>query len=182
MLIGINFSQVDGDGFSGYNKIGLNSGAWVLVKLGKRFGSSLELDYSQKGSKVRRVTESYYTGTSVEGYDLKLNYAEIPLLFHYLPEGKFIYSAGASYGRLIQSKEEAFTIAPVNLNPEINYFRKQDFNSIVGASYVFYKNWLINLRYAYSLTTIRDPQRVPQGYGGGNQKNNLFTLKLVILF
>jgi len=53
---------------------------------------------------------------------------------------------------------------------------------IVGGNYHIGGHWYLNARFAYSLMTIREPQLVPQGYGGGNQANNLFTFRLMYLF
>ncbi len=179
---GVNFSQVDGDGFAGYNKVGLNAGPVVYARFSPLIGASLEIAFSQKGSKMRRITDNAYSGPAVERYDMKLNYAEVPLLLHLMPEGRFHYSLGASYGYLISSEETAETIAPVNLDSELYSFLDQDINMIFGASYQLYGNWFFSGRFAYSLSTIRDPARVPVGYGGGNQANNLFTFRLVYLF
>ncbi len=179
---GVNFSQVDGDGFAGYNKVGLNAGPVVYARFSPMIGASLEITFSQKGSKMRQITESAYSGPGVERYDMKLNYVDVPLLLHLMPGGRFHYSLGASYGYLISSEETAETIAPVNLDSELYSFLEQDINMIFGASYQLYGNWFFSGRFAYSLSTIRDPARVPAGYGGGNQLNNLFTFRLVYLF
>ncbi len=180
---GVNFSQVDGDGFAGYNKVGLNVGPIVYVRFSTLIAASLEINYSQKGSKVRRITESMYSGPGVERYDLKLNYAEVPVMLHIIPEGRFHYSLGASYGYLLSSEETAETVAaPVNLDQDIFQFLDQDINLMFGAGYQLYGNWFFTGRFAYSLSTIRDPRRVPVGYGSGNQLNNLFTFRLVYLF
>ena len=182
--LGANFSQVNGDMASGYNKVGLHAGPLVYVRFSPLFGAGLELLYAQKGSKVRRVTESYYTGTSVEAYDMKLNYVEVPLMLYYFGHRRLHYGLGVSYARLINSKEEAFTIAPVNLDPSLYPFKRDAVDLLAEVNYMFYPGWFIGLRYDYSLTSIRDAERIPVGYGGGlapGQYHNLFSLRVVRL-
>src|SRR5690606_3693125 len=48
--MGGTFSQLDGDNFAGYRKIGLTGGAIVYAELAKKFAMSLELLYTQKGA------------------------------------------------------------------------------------------------------------------------------------
>jgi len=181
---GVNFSQVDGDGFAGYNKVGLNAGPVVYARFTPMFGASLEFAYSQKGSKMRRISESPYTGQGVEMYDMKLNYVEVPLMLHLMPPGKFHYSLGGSYAYLLSAREEAVTAGPVNLDPALFPFLTRDINIIGGATYHLYRHWYFTGRFAYSLVTIREPQYIPIGYGGGGaqQRNNLFSFRLVYLF
>lgn len=185
LACGANFSQVDGDGFEGYHHVGLHAGPLVYVRIKGSLFASMELLYAQKGSKARYITESSSLGPMVQGYDLKLNYVEIPVLAHYIYRRRWAFGAGASYGRLLKSNESAFTDFPVNLHPEINYFHKDEWAGIAQLSYEFYRGWLVTMRYSYSLHSIRDGNRIPQGYGGGyfaGQYNNLWTLRLVYFF
>lgn len=183
LAFGANVTQVDGDGFAGYNKLGFNFGPMVYAHISNLFSASMELNFSQKGSKVRYVTESTYTGTTIEFYDIKLNYVEVPVLLQITPPGRLHYAIGASYGRLISSKESAITVAPVNLDPNLYPFNKQDIQYILGLNYRFYKHWFIGGRFSYTLNSIRDAKYAPQNYStGGNEKNNVFTFRLMYLF
>src|ERR1700744_4144942 len=58
LVLGTNFTQVDGDTYYGYHKIGLNTGGMVYVHFTQLFGVSMELLYSQKGSRAAMVTQS----------------------------------------------------------------------------------------------------------------------------
>ncbi len=147
--------------------------------LGSLFGS-VELQFSQKGSKDRSIRNNQYTGPGVQEYDIKLNYVEIPVTL-WLHGGRWSGGGGVSYGRLLSSKESAWDNYPVNLYPEINYFRKDDWQWHVMLNYEFYPSWILSMRYAYSFKTIRDPRRIPVGYGGGEsyaQFNNVYSVRL----
>src|SRR5205814_535086 len=113
LIAGANFCQVDGDGFVGYHKVGFTGGASVYIKLSPIFQASLGIGYTQKGSRESGV------------YRLALDYAEMPLLLQLFPPGRFHYSAGISYARLISSKEEAEDVN-VLISQELYPFQKQD--------------------------------------------------------
>ncbi len=76
LLLGANFSQLDGDTYAGYHKVGLNTGAEVYVHFNQAFGTSFELFYSQKGVRGGTVKESYTLGTYIDKYYLNFNYAQ----------------------------------------------------------------------------------------------------------
>lgn len=184
---GANFSQVDGDGYSGYNKVGLNVGPLIYARLSKTFAVSLELLYTQKGSRSRSMAENDYGVPYQDQYDLKLNYMEVPVMLHIIDNPcmpRANVGAGIAYARLLNSKEEAFTTNQVNLYPDIYTFRKDDLSVVAEAGYELYKGLFINLRYSYSLKTIRDANRIPLAYGGdrySRQLNNLFALRFILL-
>lgn len=182
--VGMNMSQVDGDSFSGYHKVGLNVGPLVYLRFNDHFGASMELLFSQKGTRERNYTEDAAGVGYVNSYDMKLNYAEVPLMLRYFSDRRFNVGVGLSYGYLISAKEEAVTYAPVNLDTSIFSFKKHDIEGMVDVNYQFYKGWFIGMRFAYSLASVREGSHIPQAYGGGTfsgQFNNLFTLRLTCL-
>lgn len=177
---GVNFSQVDGDQRGGFHKVGIQAGPMVYTRLlGSLFGA-VELQFAQKGSKDRSIRNNQNTGAGVQEYDIKLNYVEIPVTF-LLHSGRWMGGGGVSYGRLLSSKEEAWDNFPINLYPEIYYFRKDDWQWHLMLNYEFYPSWVLSMRYSYSFRTIRDPERIPPGFGGGEsyaQFNNVYGFKL----
>ncbi len=173
IVVGTNFTQVDGDTYYGFYKVGLNAGGIVTVRFSESFGASMELLYAQKGVRGVNVLESPYVGTYVEKYYLNLNYVEVPILLHIKPSKLCVWQrqldieAGISYARLINFKEWAEADQPVLIDPNINYFKTSDLDYVLGLSFKAYKNIFINTRYQYSIFTIRDPTRIPVGYGYG---------------
>ncbi len=177
LVCGANFSQVDGDTYSGYNKVGLNAGAMVYTRLSSNFGASIEFNYTQKGSHGVSSTASPALGAYVSDYRLKLNYVEVPVILHILTDRRLHYEAGASYAQLLNFSESIYSDPGMNIDPNIFYFRKTDICIIGGLCYQFYNWWFIEGRYQYSLVTIRDAQRIP--IGGPVQYNNLFSIRLI---
>lgn len=177
----MNMCQVDGDGYGGYNKAGLNIGACVYAQFSTKVGMSLELLYSQKGA--RAVSESYsqYVGQYFQKYYLDLNYVEVPLLFNFFTDHKLHCSIGASYSRLIKSKEDLVTDYGVYIDPEKYYFNKNDVNGIAGLTYQLYKGLFINFRYQHSITIIRNKERAIVGWGV-DEYNHTCALRFICLF
>jgi len=180
---GPNFTQIDGDTFYGYHKVGINAGGVVYVHFSKVCGASLELDYSQKGSRGELVTQSPTLGEYVEKYFMNVNYVEVPATFHVLSHG-FDFEAGISYGLLVRSSEWIEADVPVVIDPVANRFNTSDVDYLFGLMRKLYKGWYANARFQYSITSIRPWERVPAGfgYGSGGQYNNMFNLRLMYLF
>lgn len=180
LICGTNFAQVDGDSYYGYHKLGLNAGAAVFAHFTTEFGVSLELLYSQKGSRGVTETTSPYIGPYFSKYYMDLNYVEIPLLLH-LTSRIVDIEAGASFAYLIKSDEWILTDQPVPISPIYNSFNTTDIDLTFGLTRQLYKKLLVNIRYQYSLISVRPPEKIPYGYRYGNdgQFNNLFNLRLM---
>ena len=183
LVLGLNFSQVDGDSYYGYHKVGLNAGGMVYIHISKVFGISMELLYSQKGSRAVTMTESPYVGEYISKYYMDLNYVEVPLMLHII-YGKYDIEGGASYARLIKSSELVITDQPVIIDPVLNRFNTSDIDFTMGLTRKIYTKLFGNIRYQYSLTSVRPADRIPYGYNYGNsgQYNNLFNLRVFYVF
>jgi hypothetical protein len=98
---GVNLSQIDGDGSSGFNKLGLNGGIRADYKPYERKYASLGLLLSQRGSTI-----PFGQGTFSDLGKIHLSFAEIPLMFYfnswqYEDYYKVGWGLGLSYGRLV---------------------------------------------------------------------------------
>jgi len=185
VLLGGNFSQVDGDSYAGYHKVGLNAGGIVYTHLGEHLAVSLEILFSQKGARGHRVQESG-SGTFINAYRIDLNYAEIPIQINYFDKRRSHFGGGFSYSQLINSKETLETNPPQQPgNPgyvdlEKYPFKKADLNFIIGGNLHLWKGLFLNARFQYSLISIR--KDTPPGYSRDDQFNNLWTVRLMYLF
>lgn len=183
LVAGANFTQVDGDTYYGYNKVGLDAGAMVYVHFTEKVGATMELLYAQKGSRGEDIIESQYIGTYVQKYFMNLNYVEVPITFHYIEKG-FDVEAGLSFGVLVKSSEWVFSDVPVIIDPVANRFNTFDWEYVFGISRKLYKHYYANARYQYSIVDMRPTSRVPLGfsYSNAGQFNNLFELRILYLF
>ena len=80
LIAGATFSQVDGDSYAGFHKIGLTAGGYVNLPVSEHFALQMELKYTQMGahSSTKEITEYNYPS-----YNLTLHYAELPLMLRY---------------------------------------------------------------------------------------------------
>ncbi len=181
-VIGLNASQVDGDGFSGYHRAGLVAGGKVLWLFSKPLGMSLEFLYSQKGSRYVMETHNQYAGSYFAGYKMKLNYVEVPVLFQYFYSSRIIVGFGASYNALLSSSEEHSYMGWPAIDEGIATFNNYTVDLIGSISYMLWEGIMVSARYQYGITPLRDFEHVPNGFGMGNQHNNMFSFRLSYLF
>ena len=158
LLGGLVTSQVDGDTYAGYNKLGFLAGGFVTKKFSDegKWSVSFEITYIQKGSrKAPRPDKGDYSI-----YRLNLNYAEVPLLLKYsftAPDSlggdkvKFQLEAGFAAGALVQSKEED-TFGPVVGGVP---FERSGYSYILGLNYFASEKAAFNVRYEYSIIPAR---------------------------
>lgn len=158
---GINGSQVDGDNFVGYYKLGLNIGATAIYPISKSFEAAMEILYSQKGSQSKMM----------EGYPqqlfFKLDYIEVPLLINYRTSpdinnenkgkdlDKVTLTAGVSVARLVYDTLVTYQLpfGPQNL-PQVRSLNKVDYDVVLGGAYQLSERIQINIRYNYSMAQM----------------------------
>lgn len=179
LLAGTNFSQVDGDNFAGYNKVGFNVGGIVYTKVADHMALSMEVLYSQKGAKSTK----FYTvnpGLYIVDYGITLNYAEVPIMLNYFDKRKSHFGAGIAYCRL-GTANEYITMSPATIVDLEKYpFKKSDYNFLLSGSLHCWKGLFLNMRFQYSLLSIRN--NTPQNFGRGEQFNNMWTIRFMYLF
>ena len=181
LSLGMNLTQVDGDVFYGYNKIGLNVGPQVIIPFGKnkKWSVSMELLYSQKGS--------YHSGaTDSTNYRLTLDYAEIPLLIHFTDKKLISGGVGFSYGQVINYKE-------TKNNFYDSLFRYQtglsnnDYSVIGDVQIRLWSKLWAGVRYQYSMKSNRtvlvtNRNTMPRTAYTRYQYNNVITIRLTWVF
>jgi hypothetical protein len=145
---GISGTQVDGDTYSGYNKIGTNAGIYINRKTGENTENMFGITYIQKGSRSNSTIQNpnYYL--------LKLNYLEVPFLFIYNHKSKYRFEVGLSGAYLFSDYEENGMIGAYK-----GSLKKLDVCYNMGAGYKLNDKTYINLRYSYSLLPIREYNR-----------------------
>jgi len=185
LVFGANYSQVDGDNFAGYHRVGLNAGAVLFVNLGKPAALSMELLYAQKGaraglSQLPRLMNDK-SGVLTD-YKIRLNYAEVPILINYIDKKRNNFGAGFSAAYLGSSKESYRdgNGAIFETEAKIFPFRKYDLNFVLNGSAHIWKGLLINLRMQYSMVSIRNLSNYLTGRQ--EQYNNVVTTRLMYIF
>lgn len=180
---GAIFSQLDGDNFAGYHQIGLTGGAIVYAQVAPRIAPSLELLFTQKGAVSN--TQKNAINVRVTDYKVKLNYVELPVMLNYFDKRKSHFGAGISYSQLISQNESAITSPALPDTVDLaNYpFRSYDLNAVASANLHLVKGFFLNIRYQYSLMSVRNQWHPDLGrIDARGQYNNFWALRFMYIF
>lgn len=146
LLLGLNASQIDGDGFGGYDKTGFKIGGFVKRRFTDEWAFQFELLFNQRGSQAK----------TSEGenpiYLYELNYIDIPVMAQYYFFDELYAEAGLEFGYLLSADEERDFI-PLDAADRTESIA---INYAIGAAYNFYENFSVHLRLSNSLTSVRD--------------------------
>jgi len=180
LIGGVNFSQVDGDAYAGYHKVGFTAGGIVYTHLAEKLAASLEILYSQKGSRGHFDQQlGGQSDTVLTNYRILLDYAEIPIQLNYFDRRRSHFGAGFSYSQLIRG-EEIIKTNLGDINTEAFPFRKYDVNFIASGNLHLVKGLFLQARFQYSLLPIRKTHY--PGIGRSEQYSNLWGVRLMYLF
>lgn len=145
---GLIFSQVDGDTYSGFTKVGFSAGFIATLPVTGNFFGSMEILYAEKGSYApMSPTNPYY-------WKLSLNYAEVPVLFNYDdPNTKFSFGAGPSFGTLVKSTLTDFDANGITYST-VASLHKFDLEGVLNVDYGITNSLFLNARFTYSIIPI----------------------------
>lgn len=183
LSLGATFSQLDGDNFAGYHKIGLTGGAIVYAQVAPRIAPSLELLFTQKGAVSN--TEKPAINVRVNDYKVNLNYIEVPVMLNYFDKRKSHFGVGLSYSQLIDQQEGAVTTPalPDSVSLDNYPFKKYDLNGVASVNLHLVKGFFLNIRYQYSLLSVRDNWYPDLGRTSAKgQHNNFWAFRFMYIF
>ena len=147
---GLNVSQVSGDTYSGFNKLGFNAGVFVNRLIDKNFYWQVEIKYGTRG---------VYQGPTDNNQSLyKSSYhiLELPLSVNYVFDEKIQVELGTSPEVLITT----FFWDENGLMDKSTYPDNRTFGLSVfaGLGYWFTDRMMAGLRYTNSAIPFRDPE------------------------
>ncbi len=169
LILGANFSQIDGDQFAGYNKLGLNTGIEISREVNEEWDAAFELMYSMKGSK-KVIDPDVFEPTLKISY----HYVEVPLLAKYKGFKKIELLGGVSLGVNVFNERDDNGI--ITEEDELN---RTEVALVLGGGYYISDNVALELRHGYSLLSVRDFPIVvnsPTWFGRAGWYNRLFTV------
>lgn len=181
VIVGLNASQLDGDSYYGYNKLGLVAGLSGVILLTEKVDLNLELLYSQRGSASSLVPDNINYP-----FKIKTDFIEIPLLINYKDwldsEGEYYklhFHGGFSYGRLINTEVDDGTTNS-NLVQASEDFNKNDWSYMLGVTFytgqhlAFTFRWSRSFGLLYLQTSVNSP--VP------SLQNHLLSFRTLYMF
>ena len=160
LIVGATASQIDGDQYAGYHKLGLQAGLRGIARLGNRSEASLEFLYAQRGSQ----SSLFNNNQVLFPFKLTLNYVEIPVQWHYKDwfieddqDGfwRVSFNTGLSYARFINAKTGKDGSSIYDVVPD--YLRKNDVSLLLGANFFINRHVGFTFRYVRSLALMYQP-------------------------
>lgn len=129
VFLGGNACQVDGDECYGYKRFGLHAGAGALVPVTSFMDVGLEVLFNQKGAFKRDSIQ--YGSSFTHSYDLRLNYAEIPVMVYFTDKNKYSIGLGLSYGRIVGISEKSTIIQPTSALATVIFVGKKAIMALI---------------------------------------------------
>lgn len=146
---GISASQIDGDGYGGFNKAGFVLGGFVNTDLSEKWIGQFEINYTQKGSKDPPNHKIGKFNITV----VQLDYIEIPVLVRH-NFNKIGVEGGLYYGRLVRNKQRD---ANGQVTPQITGigpFKGSELGYQLGLTYNLNDKFLVSWRQSASVLPI----------------------------
>ena len=155
LIAGVNAAQINGDLIAGFDKLGIHGGLKVVGDIRDRLEGSLELLYSERGSRA--------SGRFVDPFSIRIHYVEIPLTIAYKDwirddHYRLRFEGGLSLGRLIKAEQEDVTGTRV-----LEEYKDTDISWLVGATFFSNEQLAFSGRYTQSLNFLLS-QNLPTGF------------------
>ena len=168
--IGFNVSQIDGDLFAGYNKIGIHGGIGVNYALDDQWSMESGLFYDGLGSQK----ELQLGNTAPEEQQkIKLTYLSVPIGARYeISSIPLSFGAGLQIGYLMDSKIQDRTDDAI-----LDFFNKTDFAIFISARYLFSNNWSCSLKASEAISLIFNNDKVTS-LNSNSLRNRYLTLSI----
>lgn len=182
LILGANYSKIDGVVYDGYNKWNISGGGILFMSFGDvnlpfegTVALSMEVLYNQKGALGTGLTSS-----GMQSQKVDLHYAEVPIQINIFRGSKRnIYGLGASLGYLGFAEE---TIEQKNgtVIKDGYPFHKLDLSFVITANVHLWRGFYLSPRFQYSMISIRNNNN---RFGGRDEQfNNLWSFRLMYLF
>lgn len=145
ILVGINTSQIDGDSWAGYNKVGLLTGAFVNTEIAEDWEAQMEIKFAGKGAAPK--------AKSPDQRKIRLNYIDVPIIAGYKPINALKIEGGVSFNYLFSA--EFYDAVWENMFDWYEQPNNFEMALTFGVNYTFFQNFDLNVRYNYSLFPVR---------------------------
>jgi len=147
---GINVSQLSGDPYEGFNKLGFNAGLYVNRPIDNHFYWQVEIKYGTRG---------VYEGPKDNNQNIfKSSYhiIELPLSVNYLFDNKILLELGTSPEVLVTTLFwDDNILIDKSQYPD---YRRFGLSVFAGIGYRFNERIMAGFRYTNSAVPIHDPQ------------------------
>ena len=173
---GLNFSQIDGDGSRGFNKVGVQAGLIGIARINQWMDIETGIHYSQRGS------FSAFGSASSANSKIHLNYIHVPVQIHFkdwiVEEGyaKMRYFFGLGYSRLLD-----FETMINNPNIAQDDYEANEISWSGGAILRISRQWGIGFAYTGALSLLYDGRKF-DSVNYPSMRSNFISLQAIFYF
>ncbi|MBS2096684.1 porin family protein [Carboxylicivirga linearis] len=148
---GPTMSQVDGDTYAGFNKLGFSLGGFVSRQISPSIDLQFDISYIQKGARrAPNIEKAIY-----DDYEIDLGYIQFPVTARYHFRD-FSVEGGIAIATLLHD-DEFWDEQSIKGNEGVPPFKSLEFSTVFGLNYHISERLWINGRLLYSLNRIRIP-------------------------
>ena len=186
IIVGANFTQIDGDHQTGYNKVGANVGGGLLVNLPKKFSVDLELLYSMKGA---LGSNDDFNSVGFK-HTIKLDYIDLALMANYKLLPYLMFSVGLIPDVLVR-QEDYFPLVdpgkwPIGVSVDYSGYRNFGMDGAVGLTGILKDHWALSFRFQYSIVIVNhvdfEPSNSFLNPYDGQMRHNIISLRAMYIF
>jgi hypothetical protein len=149
LIMGLNFSQLDGDGLFGFDKLGLRGGIGISYPLSKSKTVGIAILYDQRGSRSRARV-----GSNREF--INLNYISLPLMlstYSWWQDGTDYYKIRLS-GSITPARLISTSSSIPSFDQATDQFKRWDLSLGLGVDYAFGRRHSVEIRIDRSVLRI----------------------------
>jgi len=180
ITVGINGSQIDGDGLTGFNMPGLYAGVGARYVVSPQWAFGPEFLYSDKGARTTLDDEA----KGVTRLRTRMRFIDFPLLAYYTPAAasEFTFVGGLAFSYLLKAKLENGN----NFAVVTDRWTRNDYGAVGGFEYRFTDRVSATARWTYSILPTNanydftDPQFSGIALRGFGTRNNTISVALRI--
>jgi hypothetical protein len=167
---GLSASQVDGDTYSGFNKIGVLAGGWVSHGIFSNIAGQFELMYIGKGA-----YESNNKTSPPVYHNLRLHFIDLPVLLDFYYRDNVVFNLGVAPEILVHHKLQDEYGLVEDVGQEYN---KLSMSAVIGVGYTVFDKFIFNVRYNYSVFPIRPHASNQTWFLNRGMYNNCLTVAM----
>ena len=172
--VGVNACQVDGDDAWGYKYFGFEGGVGVMARFHKYLSTSVEINYSMKGSNPTYLTQ----GANANFYNLQLDYVEVPVSLNVHIINPLMLSVGLAPAVMVRYKETNRDGLNITNSTPLGQPNRFDLPIFAALHVIIKQHYAIGGMFSYSLIKLRP------AYAGtrlNGQYNNYITLNFMYI-
>ncbi len=155
LLFGVTASQIDGDSYGGYHKMGIMGGVFVNTEFREKWSGQMEIKYIEKGSAATKYDDN-------PSRRFKFSYIEIPVIGKYEAYKNLYIVGGATLGYLFKSgQDDGYGYENFLYEKPLDF----ELGLTMGATYALLENLDVDLRFGYSLHPVLNRYQEYGGYG-----------------